>query len=197
MEFWDKIVNFWFYDIKKFLARIWDRPDLPATFRPIFGQFLHFKIQKFAKIGHFYVIKDFLCSKLDFGPKLSQIHYRWFSRASLDPKDVFYHFRKSKILNFVNFLSCYAVSYPNNHLTRKLCSNLHKLAIIFFFFRSSQFSYLRFCRFNFFSWSAQVSHNYLLFEVHKLAICFFHVQIVFPDLHKLPIIIYFFSKFTS
>ena len=38
-EFWDKIVKFWFYDIKKFLARIWNRLDLPATFRPISGHF--------------------------------------------------------------------------------------------------------------------------------------------------------------
>ena len=41
---------------KKVLARIWDRSTLPATIRPIFGRFLHFKIHKFAKIGYFYVI---------------------------------------------------------------------------------------------------------------------------------------------
>ena len=116
-EFCDKIVNFGFYDIKKILARVWDRPDLPATFRPIVSFWNPKNCKNWPFLRNF---KDFLCSKLDFGPKLFQIHYRWFSRASLDPKDVFYrfwdHFWKSKILNFVNFLSCYAVSYPNNHL---------------------------------------------------------------------------------
>ena len=127
-EFWDKIVNFGFYDIKKFLARIWDRPDLPATFRPIFGHFrpiFAFWNPKICKKWPFLRnFQDFLCSKLDFGLKLFQIHNRRVSGASLDPKDVFYwfwsHFRKSKILNFVNFLSCYAVSYPDNHLTCKI-----------------------------------------------------------------------------
>ena len=88
-EFWDKIVNFWFYDIKKILTRIWDRPDLPATFRPIFA-FWNPKICKnWLFLRNF---KVFLCSKLDFGQKLFQIHDRWFSRASLDPKDVFIGF---------------------------------------------------------------------------------------------------------
>ena len=88
-EFWDKIVNFWFYDIKKFLARILDRPDLSANFRPIFA-FWNPKICKnWPFLRNF---KDFLCSKLDFGPQLFEIHYRWFSGASLDPKDVFYRF---------------------------------------------------------------------------------------------------------
>ena len=87
-EFWDKIVNFWFYDIKKFLARIWDR----QTFRPRFGHFrpiFAFWNKKICKNWLFLRnFKDFSCSKLDFGPKLFQIHYRRFSRASLDPKDV-------------------------------------------------------------------------------------------------------------
>ena len=58
-----------------------------------------------------------------------QIYYRWSSgTTSLDPKDVLYrfwdHFRKSKILNFVNFLSYYAVSYPANHLT---CTSMTRI----------------------------------------------------------------------
>ena len=58
-EFWDKIVNFGFYDIKKFLAQIWDKPNLPATFRPIFGHFrpiCAFWNPKIFKNGNFYVI---------------------------------------------------------------------------------------------------------------------------------------------
>ena len=43
-EFWDKIVNFW------------PEFEIDRTFRPRFGRFLHFKIQKLANIGHYYVI---------------------------------------------------------------------------------------------------------------------------------------------
>ena len=72
------------------------------------------------------IFQDFFLSKLDFGLKMSKIHLRLVSGLSLDPKDVFYwflgHFRKSKILIFMTFLSCYAVSYPRNHLTcGKIC----------------------------------------------------------------------------
>ena len=51
---------FCFMTYKKFSARIRDRPDLPATFSAdfstIFCRFLHFEIQKFANIDHYYVI---------------------------------------------------------------------------------------------------------------------------------------------
>ena len=52
---------------------------------------------------------------------MHKIDKKLHSGLSLGPKDVFYwilnHFRKSKILTFMKFLSCYAVGYPNNHLT--------------------------------------------------------------------------------
>ena len=38
-EFWNKIVHFGFYDLKKFLVEIWDRPDLPARYWPIPGHY--------------------------------------------------------------------------------------------------------------------------------------------------------------
>ena len=38
-EFWDQIVNFWFYDFKNFLVRIWDRPDLPGRYWTIPGHY--------------------------------------------------------------------------------------------------------------------------------------------------------------
>ena len=107
--------------MKKFLDRIWDRPDLPATFRPFLANFCILKSKNLPILAIISNFKDFLCSKFDFGLKLFQIHNRWVSGASLDPKDVLYrfwnHFQKSKILDFVNFSSCYAVSYPDNHLT--------------------------------------------------------------------------------
>ena len=38
-EFWDKIINFGFYDLKKFWLGIWDGPDRSARYRPISGHF--------------------------------------------------------------------------------------------------------------------------------------------------------------
>ena len=102
---------------------------MDRTFRPrsgrfpaIFGRCLHFEIKTICQywplLRNF---KDFLCSKVDCGQKLFQIHNQWVSGTSLDPKDVLYRFwhhsRKSQIWDFVNFWSCYTVSYPDNYLT--------------------------------------------------------------------------------
>ena len=136
-EFWDKIVNFGFYDLKKILVRIWDRPDLPARYRPISGHYrpiFRFWNLKICRILLFLSkFTGFWSSELDFGLKMHKIDKTLFSGLSLGPKDVFYwvlgHFRKSKILTFKKFLSCYAVSYPKDNSA--LCKQKHYVCINF------------------------------------------------------------------
>ena len=134
-EFWDKIVNFWFYDLKNFLVRIWDRPDLPARYRPISGHYrpiFGFWNQKICSILLFLSnFTGFWSSELNCSLKMHKIDKKLHSGLSLGPKDVFYwilnHFRKSKILTFMKFLSCYGGSYPNNHLTWTVKKKMKKI----------------------------------------------------------------------
>ena len=57
MFFFEKIINFWFYEIKKILLGIWDKTNslgqLSATHRLFSATNRILKFQKFAKFCHF------------------------------------------------------------------------------------------------------------------------------------------------
>ena len=104
--FVDKIVNFCPFEIKKFLARLWDQSDLPATCRPNSGRFRpQIKIWNLKNMGFFAIFWEnfdtFFFSKIECGPKSTTNDKKWFVGASLGPKDDPYlildQFRRTKI----------------------------------------------------------------------------------------------------
>ena len=91
MFFWDKIMNFCPIGIKKILARILGRADLPATYRPISGRFRpqthNRNLKNMAFFGIFGKFWQLFFSKIFFAPKSPQNHFKLFLGASLGLKD--------------------------------------------------------------------------------------------------------------
>ena len=90
--FWDKIMNFCPFSIKKSLGSILLRPDLPTTYRPKFVCFrpkIDFSISFFC--GNFCIFRFFrhvCCSKVAYGTQKWQKFKILFFSNFLNPKDV-------------------------------------------------------------------------------------------------------------
>ena len=96
-DFLNKMINFCPFVIKKILGRIWDWPDLPATylpatyrpkfvcFRPKIAFWNSFFLQNFSILGYF---RHLCCSKVPRGTQKWQKSKILFFSNFLNPKDL-------------------------------------------------------------------------------------------------------------